>query len=141
MRSGRLRNKITFQQKATTPDGYGGQAVTWQEVATRRAEIQPINGKEFIAAMGEQAESSAKITLRYDSALSGINPDWRIIHGTTVYDIQHISNLRELNRELQIVAVAQIDGGVVVLPVAPSFVIDEFGNTLVDELGNNIIDG
>jgi len=109
MRSGRLRHKITFQKKTETPDGYGGQTIAWIDVATRRAEIQPINGKEYIAANSEQAESNIRITLRYDTALLDLSPAWQISQGSKIYDIQHISNIKELNRELQIMVKLRVE--------------------------------
>lgn len=86
--AGRLRHRITLQSKGTpTRDAMGGEVITWTDVATVPAEVAALSGRALIAAQQAQSEVTTRITLRYRA---DIQPDWRILHGTTVYSIHAV---------------------------------------------------
>jgi SPP1 family predicted phage head-tail adaptor len=72
---------------------------TWSTFATAQASIEPISGREYIAAQSTQADVSHRIRLRY---LSGITPKLRVNYSSRIFDILSVININECNRELQL---------------------------------------
>lgn len=99
MRSGALRHHITIQQKTVTRDSYGAEVVTWSTFATPWADIQPLNGRELIAAQATQSEVTGKIIMRY---LAGVLPAMRISYEGKYYDIKAAIDPGLQHRELQL---------------------------------------
>lgn len=62
----RLTERITIEQPNRTPDTYGGNAVSWTEVATLYAAVQPLMGtaREISRADQRQAIAGYRITIR-----------------------------------------------------------------------------
>jgi len=102
MRIGKLRHRITFQQRTTTQNSYGELTETWADYATRWASVEPLKGREYFSAKQTQAEVDVRFRCRY---LSGLNTaDFRIKYGSRIYDIVSIINVDERNKELIIMA-------------------------------------
>lgn len=95
--SGKLRHRITIQQRSTTQDVYGEPTDTWTTFATVWASVEPIIGREFFASEQVQAEVTTKIRIRN---LDGILPKMRVSFGSKIYDIKAIMNIEERNREI-----------------------------------------
>ena len=71
MRAGTLRRSIDFQVRATTQDTFGQQQTTWADYLTGvRADIQPLSGRELLAAQAINASVTHQIDIRYSSALA-----------------------------------------------------------------------
>lgn len=100
MRAARLRHSVVVQRKSGDRDDYGAPTGTWVVLATRRAAIEPLNGKEYFANSGEDTKVTTRIRLRYDPALADLTPADRVLDGTVVYNIQSVINPTERNREL-----------------------------------------
>ena len=47
MRGRHLRHKILIEQVTETRDSAGRVIETWSTYATRRAEVEPLNGREY----------------------------------------------------------------------------------------------
>lgn len=99
MRAGNLRHTVTIQQQVATKDALGQRTDSWTDLATRRASIEPLNGKEYFRADAEHADVTSRIRLRYDSALSGLKAHDRVLHGSIIYDIKSVINPSEKGRE------------------------------------------
>ncbi|MBU6955760.1 phage head closure protein [Hahella sp. HN01] len=100
MRAGRLRRRVTIQVNDTTQDEYGETVQGWRELATRWAGVEPLSGREFLAASGPRAELTTRIVLRWEPALAGLtSQDHRVIYQGRVYDIHSAINTREENKE------------------------------------------
>lgn len=97
MRAGALRHSVSIQRKIMTTDSHGGPVEAWDTVCTTNASIEPLQGREFIAAQAVNAETTGRIRMRYRS---GIVPAMRVIFGTRVFNIQSVINPEERNREL-----------------------------------------
>jgi len=98
MRAGSLRHRVTIQQPVV--DTAWGGATTWEEFAKVWAAIEPLRGRELIAAQQVQSETTAKITIRY---LAGITPDMRILHGSRIFELTSPPiDPEERHRELQL---------------------------------------
>jgi len=97
MRSGRLRHRVTIQQLVPDPS-VGGQD-SWHDYATVWAAIEPLRGREYLAAQQEGAEATGRITIRY---IAGVKQTMRIKHGSRIYEIVSPINPEERNAELQL---------------------------------------
>ena len=106
MRAGTLRNTIIIEANTPTKNGFGEDVDSWGTFATVRAQIVPINGKEYFSAGQEQASVSHKIKLRY---LAGITQAMRINYEGRYFDIQAIINFQERNIDLEIMAVERVE--------------------------------
>ncbi len=96
MRSGQLRQRVTIQQKSVARDTYGGETVTWADVTTVWAAVEPIAGREYFSAQQLQADVNHRIRIRY---YSGVTTTMRVKLGTRYFDILSILNLEERDRE------------------------------------------
>lgn len=68
--AGKMRHRVTIQQRAVTQGIYGEQADTWADVATVWAEVMPLTGKNLLAAQQMAPEVSHRITIRYAVAFA-----------------------------------------------------------------------
>lgn len=87
MNAGTLRHRVTIQRKTVTRDSYGGETVTWTDVATVWAMVKPIGGREYYGAGQTLAESTYTVTMRYRA---DVIPAWRLEYGTRVFDVQAV---------------------------------------------------
>lgn len=109
MRSGRLRHEVTFHSRIETQDATGDPVVTWgAAVATARAAIRPISGRELRVESTVLAEANTEIRMRYQP---GITTKMRVVHGSTNYDILYIQNVDERNRELVLLCQSGLNNG------------------------------
>ena len=99
MRAGNLRQRVTIKQKTATQDAYGDEVITWVSWATVWAAVEPLTGREFLAARQVTAEVTTRIRIRYRS---GILPEWRVTFGTKNYDIHSILHIEEREREIHL---------------------------------------
>ena len=87
IRNGQLRNRVTIQQLATgSPDVFpsGEPDAAWTDVKTVWAAIEPLRGRELLAAQQIASEVSGTITIRYRA---GVTAGMRVKFGTRLYDI------------------------------------------------------
>lgn len=97
-----LNRKITFQEEHIQQDPATGEMVrTWTDHVTVFAKVEPLVGREYLAAAAIQAEDTTKFTCRYRGDL---NASMRIAFGGKHYNIQSIQNIRSRNRETLIYA-------------------------------------
>ena len=95
MKIGPLRHRVVIQQKSVTRDTYGAEVVSWTNVATVWAAVEPLAGNERYVNTVDQriAEATTRIRIRYRD---GIDSLMRVVHtiGTYshTYDIRAILN-------------------------------------------------
>ena len=99
MRIGILKHKVIIQSHTITKDGYGAEVSTWEDFTTTYASIEPLSGSELFSAQQTYNKVISKIRMRY---ISGIKTDMRINYDGRLFDIEAILNIRELNKELQL---------------------------------------
>lgn len=113
VRSGNLRKRLTFQTKATTEDALGQPVNTWTTAFTCWGEIQPLTGRELIAAAAVQSAVSHTVTVRYRSELA--NPKtvaaMRILYNTRVFNIHAPMNEDERNRVVTLMVEEGLNNG------------------------------
>lgn len=87
MRSGTLRHVITIRQRTTTQNAIGEPSDTWADVATVRAWVQDLSGREFLAAQGEQNSVNVKILIRHRA---DITPAMQVVWGALTLNIEAV---------------------------------------------------
>jgi len=99
MEAGRLRHRITIQQKSVARGAQGGEIVTWPLFATVWADAKPMRGREYVTLRAAQSDISIKFSMRY---LAGVNPAMRVIWSGSPYEILDVINVDGRGRELEL---------------------------------------
>lgn len=97
MRAGRLRHRIQIQEQTSSVDDFNTPINEWTTVATVRAAVEPLLGREFYQAQQVNAEVTTKITLRNRD---GVVPRMRVLFDERWYDIQSVQRVREVRHEM-----------------------------------------
>lgn len=105
VRSGTLRHRILIQVQTGGKDPDGYEIPEWADVATVWGRIDPSTGREFLEGRASVGETLVTITIRYGATIAGITPDrYRIVRGSTIYDIISVANVGERNHYFEITA-------------------------------------
>lgn len=73
MAAGRLRELVTIERRAGTPDGFGNVVAGWASLVTNEpAEIRPLRGGEDVQAQKLSANGLIEVTVRYSTRTSQI---------------------------------------------------------------------
>ncbi|HQQ71754.1 MAG TPA: phage head closure protein [Alicycliphilus sp.] len=97
MKAGRLDQRVSIEQLVTIGDSWGGTVEAWAPLVTAWAAVEPLVGREYLAAQAAQSEVTAKIRMRYRP---GITAQDRVIHDGKTYDIKSVIDVRSAGREL-----------------------------------------
>lgn len=87
MKAGRLRKRITIQQKVIGKDEFGQDIDQWVDVCNVRAEIRDISGREYQSSQAEQSQTDCKILIRHRNDIA---PDMRVMCNGIYYDIKAV---------------------------------------------------
>ena len=90
MKAGKLRHFVSFQVPTVEIDSNGDQTETWVDSFDAQefpAAIEPLSGRELIAAAQVHAEVTTRILLQY---IPGILPEMRVVHRGVNYNIRSI---------------------------------------------------
>lgn len=88
MRAGKLRHFVTLESLNVEQDTDGAQIETWiSEFDNVPASIEPLSGRELLAASAVNSKAATRIVIRY---LPGVMPTWRVLHRSTVYNIESV---------------------------------------------------
>jgi len=97
MQAGKLRHRVTIQQKSVTQNSYGEEIVTWAELATVWASVEDLSGREFYEARQvPAAEVTTRVRIRYRS---DVEPTMRIVHGGRTLEIVFVLDPEGRRRE------------------------------------------
>lgn len=107
MQAGKLRHVVELQRVAVALDSHGDEAKTWTTLATVRAQVWPLSGREFVAAQTAQAELTTRIDIRARADLA-LTPKDRVKWGTRTFDIRHIVDVGARGREYQLLCTERI---------------------------------
>jgi len=102
MRSGDLKKRVKIsRQVAGSPavDEFGAPLMTWEELATVWAAVEPLNGREFWAQQQVQSSVSVRIRIRY---LNSVLPGMKAEYNSKTYVIQNVIDKEEKHQELQL---------------------------------------
>ena len=87
MNPGLLRHSVTIQRRASGVDASGAANGAWTDVATVRAAIWPLRGKELYAAQQANSEVELRVRIRY---LDGITSTMRVSWQGRVFEILYV---------------------------------------------------
>lgn len=108
MQSGQLRKRLTIQQRSAAQDSYGQPLTTWTDVATVWGAVEPLSGRELMAAEAVQAEVTHQVVIRYRP---GISAKMRIAYGARLFDIQNVLDENERHRILTLLCLEGMSDG------------------------------
>lgn len=103
MRAGTLDQRIELQELVEGFDDYGQPLSEWQTVLSAWAAVEPLQGREYLAAMQAQSETTIRVRLRYRP---GIKSAMRVKHGAKLYGIQSVIDVKSTGRELVLMCTA-----------------------------------
>jgi SPP1 family predicted phage head-tail adaptor len=99
MRAGQLRQRVTIQSKTASRDSFGEEDITWVDLATVWAAVEPLRGREFLDGKMITAEVTTRIRIRHRS---GLTPEMRVVFGSITYDVLSIIHIEEREREIHL---------------------------------------
>ena len=92
------RNKIDFLKHIVGQNDYGEPTDTWTVFKGGVwSSKDPILGNEYFASLTNDTKVQVKFNTRY---IDGVTSEMRIQHGTEIYTILSVVNVKSLNREL-----------------------------------------
>ena len=99
LRAGRLRHRLTLQYKVETRTSTGDVAWTWTTDSTVWGAIEPLIGREFVAASQTQNELPVKILIRYHASIADT---WRIVNDNLAYSILAVMNTDSRDHTMEV---------------------------------------
>jgi head-tail adaptor len=78
MSASELRDKVAFDKRTTTDDGYGNVDGAWQEQFLEPARIRPLRGGEGVQAARLSGTQPVIITVRSSARTRQVTSSWRI---------------------------------------------------------------
>ena len=90
MRGGKLRHLVAFESPVVTVDSNGESAEEWVAAFSGQqisAAIEPLSGRELVAAQQVHSRVTTRIIVRYRP---GILPEMRVSHRGTRYNIEAV---------------------------------------------------
>ena len=82
----KLRHRITLQRFVKTQDPTTGLiSEEWVDDATVWASVEPLSGRDFIAARAQQSEISSRVVIRYRP---DVDSTMRLVHRGRIYSIE-----------------------------------------------------
>lgn len=95
--AGRIRHKLTLQRRDATIGSRGQKATTFSPIATLRAAVENLNGREAEQARRLFASATLKVTVRY---YAGVTTEDRLAFNGRLLNIGYTDNWRERNEWL-----------------------------------------
>jgi len=92
-----LNTRIELQRFTTTTNDFGEEIQAWETYGHDFAKVEPLVGREYIAASAEVAQINLKVTLRWRPDLGRRD---RVLIGGDAFDIEDAQNIKFRNREL-----------------------------------------
>ena len=94
MKAGRLRHRVTLQKPASGRLPSGQPATGWVDVASVRAEVADVSGRERIEGGAEVSSTTTRIWMRRYPGIP-VSTGWRAVHlpptgNGEIYDIQSV---------------------------------------------------
>jgi SPP1 family predicted phage head-tail adaptor len=114
MRSGDLNRRIAIQQRgAGALDDLNQATLTWATVATVWASIEPLTGRELMAAQGMQSEVSHKIMIRYQPqfAQPKLMATMRILYNARTFNIHSSMDEQEKHKTIEFLTSEGLNDG------------------------------
>ncbi|GJD58145.1 phage head closure protein [Methylobacterium dankookense] len=107
--AGDLRERVVFQSRAATDDGYGNTVTgAWTSRFERAAQFLMRPGSEAVTAARLEGQQPVTMIVRFDSQTCTITPAWRAIDKRTgvVYAIQAAADMERKRQWWTLVCLA-----------------------------------
>lgn len=107
--AGDLRERVKFQKRGGTEDGYGNEVPgQWEDQFTRAAHFIMKPGSESVLAARLQGTQPVTMILRYDDQTRTIGTDWRAVdtRDNTAYAIRASADMDRKRQWWSLVCVA-----------------------------------
>ena len=111
--AGTLRKRITLQQQSLSVDSYGQQVITWTDVATVWASLEPSVGRELVAAQAVRLDQPTTITIRWQPSFASPRTvaAMRAVYNGRTFNIHSVENEDERNVLLTLSASEGLNDG------------------------------
>ena len=97
MKAGQLDQRISVERFTRTEDELGQPIESWAPLFTCLAAVEPLTGREYLAAQAAVSEVTARIRMRFRPWMTAQD---RVIHNGTTYNIVSLIDVRSQGREL-----------------------------------------
>ena len=97
MKAGQLDQRISVERFTRTEDELGQPIESWAHLFDCWAAVEPLTGREYLAAQAAVSEVTARIRMRFRPWMTAQD---RVIHNGTIYGIESLVDVRSGNREL-----------------------------------------
>lgn len=109
MKAGKLRHWGSIEALVTTQDTTtGATREAWVPFCHAWASINPLSGREYIAAQAVQAGVNTRIVLRHRD---GVKPSMRFNYRGTLYDIRAVLPDPTLKRHINLMCESGVNDG------------------------------
>ena len=88
MRSGKLRDLVTYQRQTITHDAFGEPDKSWTTLCKSWSSVRGIKGSEMFSANQAQSDVDHRIVTRYRPELSTLGPGDRATWNGKTFDIR-----------------------------------------------------
>lgn len=99
MKAGALDQRIVIERLVEGYDELGQPINTWLPIVQTWAHVQPLVGREYLAAGALLSEVTARVRMRYRPGITAAD---RVIHDGKVYGITSVADVHSSRRELQL---------------------------------------
>lgn len=96
---GALRNRVTLQEESRAIDTGGGYTLTWSDVVTVWARVEPLAGGERLRAMQLEDKISHRVTIRHRT---GVSAGMRLLHENRAFNIRSVIDPDERKHWLEL---------------------------------------
>ena len=103
MRAGTLDQRVELQELVEGFDDFGQPINEWQTFLAAWAAVEPLTGREYLAAMQTASETTIRVRLRYRP---GVKAAMRVKHGAKLYGITSVIDVKSTGRELVLMCTA-----------------------------------
>lgn len=97
--SNQLRHRITLQSRSGANDGFGQETLTWTDVLSCFASIDPAPRPQQVAGEAEVSSRTHVVMIRYRP---NITARMRAIYGSRIFEITSVIDLEERHFWLQL---------------------------------------
>ena len=97
MKAGQLDQRVTVERLSGGVDELGQPIQSWAPLFTCWAAVEPLTGREYLAAQAAVSEVTARIRMRFRPWMTAQD---RVIHNGTTYNIVSLIDVRSGHREL-----------------------------------------
>lgn len=93
MDAGRLDRRIVLKTRKAGTNAFGEPVDEWDTLATVWANVVPVSDGERLRAGETLAAKRSRFTIRYSSAVSGIDPRDQLVYDGRTYDIDGVKEI------------------------------------------------